>query len=108
MFHDLVACFLVARKADILLEARILSRNNSEDFNPREGESKIERVNIQITSPLGVSQGGYEGSLNISHRDLLGEFAILSKSPNTKFYVYHSAIYPVNLPTRLLPLISYF
>lgn len=74
----------VIKKIDIHLEARILSRNNSEDFNPREAEESIkaprsgrQRVSIHITDPSGETQRGSESedivALNLSHRDLLGK-----------------------------------
>lgn len=71
----------VAKKIDVHLEARILSRNNSEDFNPREGEDRVksqrQRVSIQITDPSGETQRGSESedivALSLSHRDLLGK-----------------------------------
>lgn len=71
----------IPKTGDIQWEARILSRNNSGDFNPREGEEAIkvisQRVSIHITDPSGeTQQRGSESeditAVTLNHRDLLG------------------------------------
>ncbi|PNF15289.1 hypothetical protein B7P43_G01029 [Cryptotermes secundus] len=57
-------------------EARILSRSDSDfDFNPREDETVVSTVSIQITDPTGQDREDEETglrSLTLGHRDLLG------------------------------------